>query len=80
MAEDDDSGGFFTSQVSFNCAQGTTYQIAVAGYKGASGNVVLNFPGPSFLVLDANYLDVAGAGHSHATGQPNCAGRAKRST
>jgi hypothetical protein len=50
VAEDDDSGGFFTSLVSFNCNDGTTYQIVVAGYKGDTGNVVLGLsPGPPFL-------------------------------
>lgn len=57
VAQDDDSAGFFDSLVTFNCVQGTTYQIAVAGYHGASGNVVLFSPG--FLVLDANYLNAA---------------------
>ena len=55
--EDDDSAGYFTSLVSFNCVQGTTYQIAVAGYKGYTGSVVLYCP--NFLMLDANYLNVA---------------------
>jgi uncharacterized repeat protein (TIGR03803 family) len=50
VAEDDDSGGFFTSLVSFNCVQGVTYQIAVAGYQGASGSVALALsPGPPLL-------------------------------
>ena len=48
VAEDDDSGGFFTSLVIFNCVQGTKYQIAVAGYQGASGTVFLELsPGPA---------------------------------
>jgi len=55
VAEDDDSGGFFTSLVTFNCEAGTNYQIVVAGYKGATGNVVLamspgaarGLPGPA---------------------------------
>jgi hypothetical protein len=58
LAEDDDAGGYFTSQLSFNCVAGTTYQIAVAGFKGASGNVVLS--SPAFTLLDANYLNTAG--------------------
>ena len=48
VAEDDDSGLYFTSLVIFNCVQGTTYQIAVAGYKGAGGNMLLELsPGPA---------------------------------
>ena len=34
--------GVNTSQVSFTAASGTTYQIAVDGFAGASGSVVLN--------------------------------------
>ena len=49
VAEDDDSGGFFTSLVSFNCVEGTTYQIVVAGYQGATGSAVLELsPGPAY--------------------------------
>ncbi len=44
VAQDDDSGGFFTSLVTFNCTQGVTYQVVVAGYKGATGAVVLGLP------------------------------------
>jgi hypothetical protein len=57
IAEDDDSAGYFDSKFSFNCVAGTNYQIAVAGYNGATGNVVLYCP--SFLMLDSNYLNVA---------------------
>jgi len=41
VAEDDDSGGYFTSKTPFNFQSNTTYQIAVAGYKSATGNVLL---------------------------------------
>ncbi|MGP8200734.1 MAG: leucine-rich repeat protein [Limisphaerales bacterium] len=55
VAEDDDSGGYFTSLVSFNFQSNVTYQIVVAGYQGATGNVVLELspgtnaglPGPA---------------------------------
>ncbi len=40
---DDDYGGYLTSLVSFNCIGGTEYEIAVDGYWGASGNVVLSW-------------------------------------
>jgi hypothetical protein len=52
VASDDDSGGFFTSLVTFNVTAGTNYQIAVDGFKGASGNVVLGMPsGTGYRVL-----------------------------
>jgi Bacterial Ig domain/Protein of unknown function (DUF642) len=54
VAQDDDSGGFFTSLVTFNVTAGTTYQIAVGGYKGAEGNVILGMPsGTGYRVLNA---------------------------
>jgi phage/plasmid primase-like uncharacterized protein len=53
-AEDDDSGGFFTSLVTFNCVAGTDYAIDVAGFRGASGQVVLGLPaGTSYRVLNS---------------------------
>jgi len=43
VASDDDSGGFFTSALSFNAVGATAYQIAVDGLGGASGNIVLSW-------------------------------------
>ena len=44
--------GILTSLVTFNVTAGTTYQIAVDGFKGASGNVVLGMPsGTAYRVL-----------------------------
>jgi hypothetical protein len=52
VAADDDSGGFFTSLVTFNCVAGTDYQIDVDGFRGASGQVVLGLPaGTGYRVL-----------------------------
>ena len=42
IASDDDSGGNYTSKVTFNAVSGTTYQIAVDGYNAASGNITLH--------------------------------------
>ncbi len=43
VASDDDTSYYdLTSQVSFNAVAGTTYHVAVDGYRGASGNIVLN--------------------------------------
>jgi hypothetical protein len=53
VAADDDSGGYFTSLVTFNCVQGVNYQIAVDGFRGASGTVVLGLPsGTGYRVLN----------------------------
>ena len=43
LAADEDSGGFLTSQASFNAVAGTEYLIAVDGFGGASGNIVLRW-------------------------------------
>jgi uncharacterized repeat protein (TIGR03803 family) len=40
---DDDAGGYLTSQVKFNYQSGIEYEIAVDGFRGASGNVVLSW-------------------------------------
>jgi len=42
VVSDDDSGGAQTSRVIFTATAGTTYQIAVDGYGGASGRAVLS--------------------------------------
>ena len=45
VASDDDSGGNYTSKVTFNAVGGTTYQIAVDGYNygsGMSGSIILH--------------------------------------
>jgi hypothetical protein len=41
VASDDQSGGNNTSRVVFQVVAGTTYQIAVDGYNGATGQVEL---------------------------------------
>ena len=43
VASDDDQGGFLTSAVAFNVEAGREYQIALDGYAGASGRVVLSW-------------------------------------
>ncbi len=43
VAADDDSGGNYTSSLEFKAIAGTTYRIAVDGYGGAMGEIVLNF-------------------------------------
>jgi len=67
VASDDDGGGSSTSLVTFSAIAGTTYQIAVDGYDGDSGNAKLtvtpvftsavgpvNFYGvPAWLSLDS---------------------------
>lgn len=40
---DEDRGGFLTSEVRFNALAGTEYQVAIDGYVGAAGEVVLSW-------------------------------------
>jgi uncharacterized repeat protein (TIGR01451 family) len=42
VVSDDDSGGFYTSTVTFNAVAGTTYTIAIDGAYGASGEIVFS--------------------------------------
>jgi len=43
VASDDDSGGFHTSEISFNATAGAEYHIAVDGLNGAQGDVLLSW-------------------------------------
>ena len=43
VASDEDRGGFFTSLLQFDAVQGQEYLVAVDGYHGASGEVVLSW-------------------------------------
>ena len=54
VAADDDSGGNLTSKVTFTAVAGTTYQIAVDGFNGASGNITLDVIAPVPLVVTTN--------------------------
>ena len=51
VAENDDELGQTTSRLSFQAIAGTTYQIALSGYQGASGNVVFNLSLPAQPVI-----------------------------
>jgi len=42
VASDDDSGGYYTSSVTFNAVAGTQYSVVVDGAYGAQGNILLN--------------------------------------
>ena len=46
----DISSGILSSKLSFGAIAGQTYHIAVDGFAGASGNVMLNFQGGGFVV------------------------------
>jgi hypothetical protein len=72
IAEDDDSGGFFTSLVSFNCVQGTNYHIVVAGYHGATGMVSLSMsPGQLLGLAGPTNGYSVGAAEPVITAQPS---------
>lgn len=85
---DDDSGGSQASKVTFAAVAGTTYQIAVDGFSGGSGAIVLNVvlvPPPPANDNFANAIVLSGAAPSTTgtnvsatkeSGEPNHAGDA----
>src|SRR5205823_250931 len=46
-SNDDVSAKDSTSRLTFNAVSGTTYRVAVDGYRGAFGSVTLNWTGPA---------------------------------
>ena len=72
VASDDDSGGNVTSMVTFNAVSGTTYQIAVDGYNGASGNISLFldlFPGHESADAQPEHVGHGALRHGHHVDQ-----------
>ena len=49
VASSDDDGGLATSALTFTASAGTEYQIAIAGFQGAGGDLVLTLNQPSTL-------------------------------
>ena len=43
VAGDDDSGNYFNSSAAFNATANTEYEIAIDGFYGVQGNIVLNW-------------------------------------
>ena len=43
VASDDDSGGYGASRVTIPASVGTIYHIAISGYSGSRGNILLNW-------------------------------------
>jgi len=93
VASDDQSGGNDTSRLVFNATAGTTYQIAVDGYHGASGNIVLSLqpvggggapPNDNFanrIILNGSTVLTTGAniGATSEVGEPGVLAQPTRS-
>ena len=60
VASNDDYGDGVTSSVTFLANSGTTYHIAVDGYNGASGNVVLNWSKDSSMPIITGFSPTSG--------------------
>ncbi len=83
-SNDDESRSMLTSRVTFTAVAGTTYQISVDGYKGASGQIslaitsnnLLNDNFASRIPLTGSNLTVTGSNlaASLETGEPKNAG------
>ena len=56
IASDDQSGGFNTSRTNFNATADVTYLIAVDGWHGQEGNVVLHVTGPTPTLFQGSAL------------------------
>jgi hypothetical protein len=57
VASNDDTNGLLTSEVAFTAQAGTNYLIAVDGFDGASGNIVLTIIiDPPRLCLPVNVV------------------------
>lgn len=65
-SNDDDSNGGNTSRLVFNAVAGASYQIAVDGYNGASGNITLNLKALSTLGTAFSTSLSSSAGYSTA--------------
>ncbi|MEI6862097.1 MAG: MBG domain-containing protein, partial [Verrucomicrobiota bacterium] len=89
VATDDDSGGSSTSLVSFNVTAGSTYRIAVDGFSGKAGNIVLaltltvpkpppandNFSGRIALTGSAVSTSGTNVSATRESGEPSHAGQ-----
>jgi VCBS repeat-containing protein len=69
---DDIGSGIYTSSVSFLAGAGTVYQIAVDGYGGAQGNIVLNVQqsgaAPQFTVQPQSQTVISGTDAAFTVG------------
>lgn len=70
VVSDDDGGGNLTSLVSFNVMAGVGYQIAVDGYAGDTGNIMLSLvlqpPGTPLEILTPSPLPAVVAGDDYS--------------
>ena len=70
VVSDDDSGGDGTSRAIFRAIAGEAYQIAVAGFLGASGNIAMSLapsgsPMASWTLASLNGYPVSSASFAH---------------
>ena len=84
-SNDDIGGGITQSRVTFNAVAGTTYDIAVDGFNGATGNLILtldqtiqndNFANCQFVGGVSGIAYGANVGATKETNEPNHAGNA----
>lgn len=69
VAADEDSGGYLTSAVTFNAEAGVEYHVAVDGYAGASGELVMSWElTPTTIAIPQ--IDEPPASQVASVGQP----------
>jgi len=66
VASDDDSGGGLKSKVTFTAVAGTAYQIAVDGFGGASGSIVLHVIVHDEIVITPSHLPAGQVGVAYS--------------
>jgi hypothetical protein len=85
VSNDDIGSGQQQSRVTFSATAGTVYRIAVDGFNGAVGSIVLtlnqtlqndNFANCQFIGGSSGYVYGANAGATREPGEPNHAGNA----
>jgi hypothetical protein len=67
IAADDDSGGNATSLVTFAAVAGTTYNIAVAGFGSATGNITLTVRALSYISSPTTAVGTLGLPFNYTT-------------
>jgi len=76
-SNDDSPAGGTTSLVTFNAVGGVAYQIAVDGWNGASGSIMLNIQGAiscsyTLSLTNASLDSVSGSGNFNVTTSSGC--------
>ncbi|NES03041.1 MAG: S8 family serine peptidase [Okeania sp. SIO2F4] len=79
VASDDDSGQELESLVTFEAVEGTNYKIAVDGFSGEQGNIVLDLVQQTTPIANDNFADSATLAGTSANATANNVNASKES-